>query len=93
MSAYILVTADFPGITTEEREKIYQLLAIKKWNKIRELGRDISTSWYASFAEGIPEKRAIEVTIEEFNESSRSYCIPKLVIQWGPHKPTFHGLT
>ena len=90
--AHILVTADFPSVTTEQRNKIYKCLADKYWQKIHEPGRDIDTVWQASFGEGITEARAIEITIQEFDDCSIPYCKPKLVIHWGPHAPTRHGL-
>jgi hypothetical protein len=90
--AYILVTADFPQINGEQRKKIYECLNGKKWQKIHEPGRDIDTVWQASFEAGISEQRAIEITIEDFEDCSKPYCKPKLMIHWGPHAPTRHGL-
>lgn len=89
--AYILVTADFPNITSEKRDEIYECLKTKKWNKVTEPSRDISTTWYASFEEGITENEAIQITKREFDNCS-SPKKPKLAIHWGPNKPTFHNL-
>ena len=90
--SYILVTADLPDVSTDQRKAIYKCLEEKKWNKITEFGRDVSTAWYASFGESTSEKDAIATTINEFVACSQPYCKPKLVIHWGPNKPTFHGL-
>jgi len=92
MSSYILVTADFPDVTSAGRNKIYECLNIEKWKKVTEHDRDISTVWYASFNDNVSEQEAIEITKSDFDNCSKNYCKPKLVIQWGPNKPTFHGL-
>lgn len=91
--AYILVTADFPDVTSEQRNKIYECLKTKQWNKVTEFGRDITTAWYTSFKEGVSEASAIKVTMDDFDTCSRPHCKPKLVIHWGTNKPTFHNLT
>lgn len=91
--SYVIVTADFPDVTTEQRTKIYKCLQDKKWQKITELERDISTVWYASFKAEVDEKSAINLTIDEFVNCSKQYCRVKLVIHYGPNKPTFHGLS
>lgn len=90
--SYILVTADFPGVSADQRKKIYSLLAEKLWNKIHEPGRDIDTVWQASFQEGVSEENSIKETKSDFDNCSKPYCKPKLVIHWGPSKPTRHGL-
>lgn len=90
--AYVLVSADFPGVTTDQRDKIYKCLEEKHWKKVKELGRDISTVWYGFFEEGGSEVGATQTAINDFENCSKPYCKPKLVIHWGPNKPTFHGL-
>ena len=90
--AYVLVTADFPGVKSDEREKIYRCLREKLWYKVTELGRDISTTWYASFQSDGTEAGAIFTAKSDFENCAKPYCKPKLVIHWGPNKPTFHGL-
>jgi len=90
--SYVLVTADFPGVTTEQRDRIYKCLEEKMWHKVKEFGRDISTVWWASFKESVSEEGAIRTTISDFENCSKPYCKPKLVIHWGPNKPTFHSL-
>jgi hypothetical protein len=90
--SYVLVTVDFPGVTAQQRTKIYERLRNKDWTKITEPGRDIDTVWCARFADEVTEEAAIKVAIDEFVDCSEPYCDPKLVIQWGPSKPTEFGL-
>jgi len=90
--AYVMVTADFPNVTSQQREKIYECLKNEKWTKVTEPGRDIDTVWYASFVEAVSEEEAIRISINDFVKCSKPYCSPKLALHWGPHKPTFHGL-
>jgi len=91
--SYVLVSADFPGITSEQRTKIYECLKVNHWIKVQESGRDISTVWYASYTDSVSEKDAIQASINYFVNCSKLYCRPKLVLHWGPNKPTFYGLT
>ena len=88
-----MVSADFPGINSQQRQKIYDCLREKNWIKVIEHGRDIDTVWYASFQADVSEESAIKITIREFVSCSQPFCSVKLSIQWGPHKPTFYGLT
>ena len=90
--SYVLITADFPGITSEQRKKIYENLEKEKYVKVHEVGRDIDTVWYAKFDEVVSEKRCLEIAIGEFNECSKPFCKPKLVLLWGPNRPTFNNL-
>lgn len=90
--SFVLATADFPGVTGDQRSKIYDCLAKKSWTKITEPGRDIDTVWKAPFRADIPEKEAIRIAIEEFVNCSKPYCKPKLVVHWGPSEPTGYGL-
>lgn len=91
--SYVLVSADFPGISSEQRTKIYECLKKNNWIKVQEPGRDISTAWYASYGDSIIEKMAIQASIDYFVNCSKPFCTPKLVLHWGPNRPTFHGLT
>ena len=88
-----MVSADFPGVTTEQRNKIYACLKEKLWKKVTEPGRDIDTIWYASFGDGFNEESAKKSTKDEFEVCSKPYCTPKLAIHWGPNKPSFYNLT
>jgi len=60
-----MVSADFPGVNTQQRQLIYKCLQDKQWQKVTEPGRDIDTVWYASFKETVTESSAIKITIEE----------------------------
>lgn len=87
-----MVSADFPGVDSTQREAIYKCLKEKKWNKVVEFGRDITTIWYAFFVAEASESGAIAVAKSDFDKCSEPYCKPKLVIHFGENKPTFHGL-
>jgi hypothetical protein len=88
---YVMVSADFPGVTSEQRQKIYKCLEEKHWKKVTEFGRDISTVWYGYFRDAL-EDNAVKAAISNFNECSRPYCVPKLVLRFGPNEPKFSGL-
>lgn len=90
--SYIMVSADFPGVTSSQRTQIYECLKNKKWIKVTEPGRDIDTIWYASFEDTISEKRAKEITKDEFETCSRPHCTPKLAVHYGPNIPSFYNL-
>ncbi len=84
---YALVSADFPEITSIQREKIYERLKNKNWEKFENVGRDITTCWYANFDSVATDSGIIQTTINEFRECSNPYCRPKLVIHIGINKP------
>lgn len=87
-----MVTADFPGVTKEQRAKIYECLKEKDWKKVTEPGRDIDTVWYASFKSEVTEDGAKKTTKSEFEVCCGTYCTPKLAVHWGPNKPSFYNL-
>ncbi len=89
---YVLITADFPGVSKEDRDKINECLEMKHVNKVREPGRDIDTVWEAYFGSDTLESNAIKGIISIFEECCKGYCKPKLVLHWGQNKPTRHGL-
>lgn len=91
--SYVIVSADFPGVTTAQRNEIYTCLKEKEWHKVTEPGRDIDTVWYASFAINSKEVDCIRTAINHFKACSSKYCKVKLAIHWGPNRPTFEGLT
>ncbi len=62
-----MVSADFPGVDSVQREAIYKCLEEKKWNKVVEFGRDITTIWYASFVAEATESGAIAVARSDFD--------------------------
>ena len=89
--SYIMVTADFPKVTPEQRQKIYDCLKGKNWVKVEDPGRDISTTWQGSFDDSSLEDNCKTTAINNFVECSKAYCKPKLVIHWGPHQPKTSG--
>lgn len=88
----VLVTADFPGVQTQEREDIYNRLAKMNWTKVTEFGRDISTVWVGN-RPGYSKEAAVNDSIKEFVQCSAGYTKPKLVLHWGPESPYQYGLT
>lgn len=87
-----MVSADFPGVSSTDRNKIYECLKEKFWKKVTEPGRDIDTVWYASFKDDVSEASAIRITKDDFESCSKPYCTPKLAIHWGPNKPSLYNL-
>lgn len=87
---YVMVSADFPGVTATQRQQIYECLEKNHWTKVTDFGRDISTVWYASYSTA--GDVAIKAAINRFKECSSLYCEPKLVAHYGPDKPKKHGL-
>jgi hypothetical protein len=92
MNSYVMVTADFPGVSSTDRNKIYECLKKNSWTKVTEPGRDIDTVWYAPFNDDVSEADAKKVSRTEFEECSKPYCKPKLAVHWGPNQPTTYNL-
>lgn len=90
MPLYVMVTADFPDVDSSKRAKIYECLEKKHWTKVSDIGRDISTVWYASFKEGVSYEEAISITKDRFMNCAKPYTIPKLAIHAGPNKPSIY---
>lgn len=90
--SYIMVTADFPGVTLTQRNAIYKCLTDKSWTKVSEPGRDIDTVWYAAFKDEVSEAAAKRTTKSEFEACCDKICTPKLAIHWGPNIPSFYNL-
>lgn len=90
MPLYVMVTADFPDVDSSKRTKIYECLKEKKWEKINEVGRDISTVWYASFKENVAYTEAIDISKKDFINCAKPYTTPKLAIHAGPNKPSIY---
>lgn len=51
MDFYVVVHAEFPRVTNDKREKIYELLKEKGWTKLETNGICISTTWVAIYNE------------------------------------------
>ncbi len=90
MSLYVMVTADFPDVTSDERAKIYECLEKKNWTKIHNTGRDIDTVWYAQFKDGATYEGVIRTSKNDFCDCSKEYTKAKLAIMVGENKPTIH---
>lgn len=87
MSKYVMVSADFPDIDSSERDKIYECLKKLNWNKFENIGRDISTTWWALFKDEASDAGVKSTTVSEFKECSKPYTTPLLVVHVGASKP------
>ena len=88
---YVVVTAELPGITPDQRTLIDECLKKKDWVKATEFTGNIPTVWHRHFPSEF-ENRAIEITKENFRSCCQPYCKPKLVLHWGRNGPIFSGL-
>jgi len=84
---YALVSADFPNVTPEQRKKIYECLEKNQWHKFQNVGRDITTCWYASFKDTVNYDAILRAAEREFRDCCSSYCNPRLVIHVGQYEP------
>ena len=89
--SYILITADFPGVASDNHVYISSNLEQKYWRKVSEQDTCINTTWYRFFPNDISEETAKNTAIRNFIDSSNLYCAPKLVLHFGINRPTFHG--
>jgi hypothetical protein len=88
----VIVKADFPGTTAEQREKIYEALERANWDKVHSAGNGKDPVWYASFPTTISETILIKTAINDFVTCSKPYCNPNIELQWGPSQTIFQGL-
>lgn len=89
--SYILITADFPGLSTEHYVHISSSLEQKYWRRVSESETGINTAWYRFFPNDISEETAKNTAIRNFADSCNLYCQPRLVVHFGENRPTFHG--
>lgn len=87
MSLYIGVNAEFPSTEREQREEIFNRLREKKWVKIKNIGRDFTSLWFARFKHEVNYDAALLMAEKEFKDCSKPYTTPKLVIHAGYNKP------
>mgnify|MGYP001171527915 FL=1 len=90
MPKYVMVSADFPNFTEKQRSEIYERLMNNDWHKIVNVGRDISTTWWAEFNDNVSDADVLSTSILEFRECSQPYTIPVLVLHIGPKMPTIY---
>jgi hypothetical protein len=81
--SYIIVHAQFPETTNEERNEIYKNLDSKGWKKIHTIGIDVSTIWQLFSASPLTSV-LMNNAQSDFNECSKKYTKPKLVVHVGP---------
>lgn len=87
MYKYVMVSADFPNIDSSKREKIYECLKKNNWNKFENVGRDISTTWWASYDDKYSDSDIKGNAAKIFKECSKPYTTPLLVVHVGTSKP------
>ncbi len=85
-----MVSADFPDVTSAQRDKIYDCLGKKNWTKFTNISRDISTSWLGYFSSEVSEQSALETSKRIFIDCSKLYTTPKLALHFGNNKPTIY---
>lgn len=85
-----MVSADFPDVTETQRGEIYECLMNNDWHKFMNIGRDISTTWWAEFGEKVSDTDALNTSIIEFRKCSQPYTIPLLVLHVGPKMPIMY---
>jgi hypothetical protein len=87
MSLFIGVNAEFPRTERDQREEIYNRLKEKKWVRIKNVGRDSTTLWFARYKDDVNFDTALLAAEKEFKDCSQPYTVPRLVIHAGYNKP------
>ena len=83
--AYVLVTADFPGVDARQKAEIYRGLR-KKWQQTREPASGV-TVWFAPFKNTFSKTDFIKNVINDFVACAPPYCNPRLALQLSTTKP------
>jgi hypothetical protein len=80
--AFVLVTADFPEILSEEILEIFTRLEEQHWVKLHDHELPVNTIWFNTV---IAEKAedAIKAARHNFTSCCIPICIPKLALEWG----------
>lgn len=87
MSLFIGVNAEFPRTERDQREEIFNRLREKKWVKIKNIGKDFTTLWFARYKDDVNFDTALLVAEKEFKECSQPFTVPRLVIHAGYNRP------
>jgi hypothetical protein len=85
--SFVIISADFPGVRTEEMSEIYKRLKSGSWEQRHDHDGAINTTWMTSFVPGILESEAIKIAQVSFMACCKPYCPPILVIQWENNEP------
>lgn len=86
-----VVAAEFPGVNDTVKSEIYPYLRQKGWILITDFETDRSTIWKKIFDNKISEGAAKKHAFEDFYNSAKYYCNPKLVVHCGPSEPTTYN--
>ena len=87
----VVVAAEFPGVNENIKSEIYSYLKQKGWILITDFEADNSTIWKKTFDNNISEGDAKKNAFEDFYNSAKYYCNPKLVVHFGPSEPTTYN--
>lgn len=82
-----MIAADFPGIKSEDRDKIFGHLMEENWKKVEEVKQNIPTVWYKPFEDDVSYGMAVEMSKKDFIRCSKLFTMPRLVIHVGPKQP------
>jgi len=77
----IQITADFPGIRSEELHELYRRMENSEWKKMHDHHGHLDTTWHAYFPEHLTEKEAINHAHQSFMALCSPYQHPVLVLQ------------
>jgi len=84
--SFILITADFPGIRSDEMAEIYKRLENGSWQKRHNHNGSSNATWALSLTPGIPQADALRIAQASFMACCSPYCRPVMVMQWGDHQ-------
>jgi hypothetical protein len=85
--SYVQITADFPGIRTDEMNEISNRLEKGQWKKLHDHHGTMNTAWLATFAEEVPNQEAIKNAQDTFMACCSPYCRPLMVLQCIHNEP------
>jgi hypothetical protein len=80
--SFVLVTADFPEILSEEISEIFNRLEEQNWIKLHDHQLPVNTIWFNTVMTGKVED-AIKAARHNFTACCIPICIPKLALEWG----------
>jgi hypothetical protein len=86
-----MVAAEFPGASDKTKSEIYTCLNHKGWIIVTDFESESSTIWKKAFDDNTTEEDAKKHAFEDFYNSAKYYCNPKLVVHWGPSEPTTYN--
>ena len=91
LMSYVQITADFPGIHSDEMHEIYTRLEQGQWKKMHDHHGTMNTTWLAAYAPGVPEHDAIKNAQDTFMSCCSPYSRPLLVLKCIHDEPGSSG--